>query len=107
MATGSARREPLIKFIALTGITLNQGGAKTFDLSSYIPDGYILWSVNVTIRGTDGKFYQLPFITSGGNSTTVETAPINSSNPKSISIKDFVGGWGTTNMYVTAFLQPV
>ena len=95
-----------ITFITLNNITLNDHSTTTFDLSSYIPDGYNLWSVNVTMRGTDGRFYQLPWISSNGSATSVEAAPLNSNYPKTISIKDSVGGWGTTSMYITAFLQP-
>lgn len=102
MATGSVLQEPRIVFIPLTGVTINE--TTDLDLASYIPAGYGLWSVNVTIA-SGGSFYQLPWIGPSGNSTRVELAPINSNQLTRIRIRDYVGGWGTTSLYITAFLK--
>ena len=104
MASGSVLQAPRIVFIPLTNVTINSSGTTDLDLASYIPNGYGLWSVNVTIA-SGGNFYQLPWLNANGQSTRVEMAPISSSQLTKIRIRDFVGGWGTTSVYITAFLK--
>lgn len=104
MATGSVLQEPRIVFITMNNVTITDNGTTALDLASYIPSGYGLWSVNVTIA-SGGFFYQLPWMNSSGASTRVEMAPISSIQSTKIAIRDFVGGWGTTTLYITAFLK--
>lgn len=104
MATGSVSQAPMFVFITLTGVTITDNGITDLDLTSYIPAGYGLWSVNVTIA-SGGNFYQLPWLNANGQSTRVEMAPISSNQLTKIRIRDYVTGWGTTSLYITAFLK--
>lgn len=91
----------VIEYYTKTGVSIPNNASFTVDLSSNIPPGYALWDANVQVLYGGTTYYHLPYISNAMDKGMWITQILNNT----ISIRCSDSGWGTCDLYITAFLR--